>query len=200
MRAMFIISSIYDDWNHRLNEIGYQYLADETKMEQDPDTGKPLYYLLMPYEETLAVLNVLAAALPEATASNAIPDDEIVDEDTGIFDEDADIIDEDAEDKIETPEKASTTNAKCQETEEDSEPKSDEKSNSNSERNPVQDPVKLQVFDESEESESASEDEPEKEPEQEPKKEPKQEHEKEQANLLHTEPSNVPDPREEEES
>lgn len=200
MRAMFTIPSIYDEWNHRLNEIGYQYLADETKLEQDPDTGKPLYYLLMPYKETLAVLNVLGAALPEATASNAIPDDEIVDEDTDIFDEDADIIDEDAEDEIETPEKASPTNAKCQETEEDSEPKSDEKSNSNSERNPVQDPVKLQVSDESEESESASEDEPEKEPAQNPKKEPEQEPEKEPANLLRTEPSNVPDSREEEES
>ena len=46
------------------------------------------------------------------------------------------------------------------------------------------------------EDSAASEDEPEKEPEQEPKKEPEQE----TADLLHTEPSNVPDPREEEES
>lgn len=197
MRAMLGTPHTYEYWNYKLNEIGYQYLADETEL--NPDTGEPYYYL-MPYEETLAVLNMLAAALPEATASNAIPDDEIVDEDTEIFDKDADIIDEDAEDKIETPEKASPANAKCQETEEDSEPKLDEKSNSNSERNPVQDPVKLQVSDESEEPESASEGEPEKEPAQKTKKEPGQEPEKEKADLLHTEPSNVPDPREEEES
>lgn len=163
------------------------------KLDPDPkvDSSAEYGYIMPDDSATIAMLAELA------TPSDIIP----VEDMPIATDSDADFMDDEIVDEDEAYEKSTPSNADESILDED-EPYQDEEDDGEAkeDRNTSAVPVIPAVPSASPEDSAASEDEPEKEPEQEPKKEPKQEHEKEQADLLHTEPSNVPDPREEEES
>lgn len=163
------------------------------KLDPDPtvDSSAEYRYIMPDDSATIAILAELA------TPSDIIP----VEDMPIATDSDADFMDDEIVDEDEAYEKSTPSNADESILDED-EPYQDEEDDEEAkeDRNTSAVPVIPAVPSASPEDSAASEDEPEKEPEQEPKKEPKQEHEKEQADLLHTEPSNVPDSREEEES
>ena len=163
------------------------------KLDPDPrvDSSAEYGYIMPDDSATIAILAELA------TPSDIIP----VEDMPIATDSDADFMDDEIIDEDEAYEKSTPSNAdesildedeSYQDEEDDEEAKEDRKTSAVS--------MIPAVPSASPEDGAASEDEPEKEPEQEPKKEPEQEPEKETADLLHTEPSNVPDPREEEES
>lgn len=163
------------------------------KLDPDPrvDSSAEYGYIMPDDSATIAILAELATPsdiipvedMPIATDSDAdFMDDEIIDEDEAYEKSTPSNADESILDEVEP----------YQDEEDDEEAKED--------RNTSAVSMIPAVPSASPEDSTASEDEPEKEPEKESKKEPGQEPEKETADLLHTEPSNVPDPREEEES
>ncbi len=191
---------------------GFTNMLQMAGYKLDPDPGEDtsaVYKYIMPKKATtLALLDVLATPsdmipiedMPLATDSDADSiDNEIIDEDEDyekstpsnaddfIHDEDEPYQDSDDDEDDEeprnipvksvTPAIPSTSTKDTVPSEEDPDPKKDENPDAN---NPEQ-----------EENQNGD---PNSDPEEEP------EPEKEQADLLHTEPSNVPDQREEEES
>lgn len=163
------------------------------KLDPDPrvDSSAEYGYIMPDDSATIAILAELA------TPSDIIP----VEDMPIATDSDADFMDDEIIDEDEAYEKSTPSNADEPILDED-EPYQDEEDDEEAkeDRNTSAVPVIPAVPSASPEDSAASEDEPEKEPAQNPKKEPEQEPEKETADLLHTEPSNVPDPREEEES
>lgn len=163
------------------------------KLDPDPRVDSSAEYGYIMPDDSAAIASLAELATP----SDIIP----VEDMPVATDSDADFMDDEIIDEDEAYEKSTPSNADESILDED-EPYQDEEDDEEAkeDRNTSAVPVIPAVPSASPEDSAASEDEPEKEPEQEPKKEPKQEHEKEQADLLHTEPSNVPDSREEEES
>lgn len=155
------------------------------KLDPDPrvDSSVEYGYIMPDDSATIAMLAELA------TPSDIIP----VEDMPIATDSDADFMDDEIVDEDEAYEKSTPSNADESILDED-EPYQDEEDDEEAkeDRNTSAVPVIPAVPSASPEDSAASEDEPEQEPKQEPEKEP--------ANLLHTEPSNVPDPREEEES
>ena len=159
------------------------------KLDPDPtvDSSAEYRYIMPDDSATIAILAELA------TPSDIIP----VEDMPIATDSDADFMDDEIVDEDEAYEKSTPSNADESILDED-EPYQDEEDDEEAkeDRNTSAVPVIPAVPSASPEDSAASEDEPEQEPPKRPEKEP----EKETADLLRTEPSNVPDPREEEES
>lgn len=155
------------------------------KLDPDPrvDSSAEYGYIMPDDSAAIAILSELA------TPSDIVP----VEDMPIATDSDADFMDDEIIDEDETYEKSTPSDADESILDED-EPYQDEEDDEEAkeDRNTSAESVILAVPSASPEDSAALEDEPEKEPKQEP--------EKETADLLHTEPSNVPDPREEEES
>ena len=159
------------------------------KLDPDPtvDSSAEYRYIIPDDSATIAILAELA------TPSDIIPAEDM----PIATDSDADFMDDEIVDEDEAYEKSTPNNADESILDED-EPYQDEEDDEEAkeDRNTSAVPVIPAVPSASPEDSAASEDEPEQEPPKRPEKEP----EKETADLLRTEPSNVPDPREEEES
>lgn len=159
------------------------------KLDPDPrvDSSAEYGYIMPDDSATIAILAELA------TPSDIIP----VEDMPIATDSDADFMDDEIIGENEAYEKSTPSNADESILDED-EPYQDEEDDEEAkeDRNTSAVPVIPAVPSASPEDSAASEDEPEQEPQKGPEKEP----EKEPADLLHTEPSNVPDSREEEES
>lgn len=163
------------------------------KLDPDPrvDSSAEYGYIMPDDSAAIAILSELA------TPSDIIP----VENMPIATDSDADFMDDEIIDEDEAYEKSTPSNADESILDED-EPYQDEEDDEEAKEDRNTSAVRVipAVPSASPEDSAALEDEPEKEPAQNPPKEPEQEPEKETANLLHTEPSNVPDTREEEES
>ncbi len=160
------------------------------KLDPDPtvDSSAEYRYIMPDDSATIAILAELA------TPSDIIP----VEDMPIATDSDADFMDDEIIDEDEAYEKSTPSNADESILDEDEPYQDDEEAKED--RNTSAVPMIPAVPSASPEDSAASEDKPEKEPEKKTEQEPEKEPEKETADLLHTEPSNVPDQREEEES